>query len=231
MIEKNLKISLIILIISISFKSFGQRFSYSNVSWKVESDHNNIKIFEAITKHKSGLVPLKVQTTINHPISRVISVMTDASRKKEWVPRLLEAKTIESIKFGEYIDYVRFDGPWPVSDRDFLIYIKCSFNAEKKEVFAEIYSVTHPKVPLIDGFIRAHTYNGNSYLKSIENDTKTYVELSFLTDYKGNIPKWIINLIQLKWPRDFIGHLNKQLSKDNIVDKYKHFLKKITPNK
>jgi len=132
------------------------------------------------------------------------------------------SKTVEQLKFGEFIDYASFDAPWPFEDRDFLVYIKTNYDIEKKEVKAVIYSVTHPQMPNRKGFVRGHTFSGNTYLKSVYNDTKTYVEISFFNDYRGNIPKWIVNMVQLTWPRTFIGQLRGQLAKKDVVDRYEN---------
>lgn len=193
---------------------------FDKIEWTKYSDEDSIQVFEAKKAHKSGLIPIKVHTILDYPITKVLTVLTDASRKTEWVPRLDVSKTVEQMAFGEFVDYASFDAPWPFEDRDFLVYIKTDYNVEKKEVKAIIYSVTHPQMPNRKGFVRGHTYSGNTYLKSVYNDTKTYVELSFFNDYKGNIPKWIVNMVQLTWPRTFIGQLRTQLAKKNVTDKY-----------
>ena len=192
------------------------------IEWTKYSDEDNIQVYEAKRAHKSGLIPIKVHTILDYPITKVLTVLTDASRKTEWVPRLDVSKTVEQLKFGEFIDYASFDAPWPFEDRDFLVYIKTNYDIEKKEVKAVIYSVTHPQMPNRKGFVRGHTFSGNTYLKSVYNDTKTYVEISFFNDYKGNIPKWIVNMVQLTWPRTFIGQLRTQLAKKDVSDTYQN---------
>lgn len=198
-----------------------QKVDISDIKWVKYSDEDNIQVFEATEPHSSGLLPIKVHTVLNHPITKVITVMTDASRKTEWVPRLDISKTVEQVGFGDFIDYHSFDAPWPFEDRDFLVRIKTEYDLKKKEVHAEIYSVQHPKMPEVKGFVRGHTYSGNTFLKSIENDTKTYVEVAFFNDYKGDIPKWLINMVQLTWPRTFIAQLRTQLEKGSVKDKFK----------
>ncbi|OFZ51367.1 MAG: hypothetical protein A2381_17790 [Bdellovibrionales bacterium RIFOXYB1_FULL_37_110] len=192
------------------------------IEWTKYSDEDSIQVYEAKRAHRSGLIPIKVHTILDYPITKVLTVLTDASRKTEWVPRLDISKTVEQVAFGEFIDYASFDAPWPFEDRDFLVYIRTNYDIEKKEVKAIIYSVTHPQMPNRKGFVRGHTYSGNTYLKSVFNDTKTYVEISFFNDYRGNIPKWIVNMVQLTWPRTFIGQLRGQLAKKDVVDRYEN---------
>ena len=219
-----IKITVLIASILLVFSAFSESNDLNSLKWIVKSDYDNLIVFKAVKKHESGLIPLKVQTTLNYPISRVVSVLTNAERKKEWVPRLVKAYTVKKIALGEFVDYVSFDAPWPFTNRDFLVYIKCDFNLKNEEIHSKIHSISLPEVPVKKNFIRGHTHSGNTFLRSVSGGTKTYMEMAFLSDYKGNIPKWIINIVQTKWPRRLVKRLRTQLAKNDIVDQYKERL-------
>ncbi len=185
--------------------------------WKMISDDDGIKTYEAINAPKDiGIIPLKVQAVMKQSLTKVLTVLKDPKRKKQWVPMVKEYRTIERFSICESIEYSSFKAPWPLSDRDFVINVKTSYDLKDKSIYATIESTNHPQMPENVDHVRGFTYQGDAYLKMIDGNN-TFLEISFFTDFKGWIPRWIINMVQTNWPRDFIKHLERQLSKSDIV--------------
>ena len=167
-------------------------------------------------KHESGLVPIKVETVFPYPPSRVLAVIADTDRKKEWVPDLRFVRSIEGKSEYDKTEYSIYDSPWPFSDRSFLVRIKSVLDKKNKALIIKLNSVLSDKVPFNPKLVRGYTYNGDVILK---NDGKgnAYFQIMFLTDFKGNIPKWIVNMVQLGWPKKMIKRLKKQIERDDII--------------
>ncbi len=52
------------------------------IKWKISSNKDNISIFTPVNyKHKSGLIPIRFKATLNHNVSRVLSVFVDEKIK------------------------------------------------------------------------------------------------------------------------------------------------------
>lgn len=207
-------------LISLSFAN-----QFDQYDWKVFRENNNITVYKAKSEHKSGLVPIRARSVINHSLAKVISAMSDADRKVEWIPRLIMNKVVSQKTPFSRIEYSHYKAPWPLSNRSFLIDISGEYFKEKKMLVITIKSVDLPEYPQEKDMIRGITHLGRIELTKL-GPNKTAFETWLITDFKGGIPNWIINIIQSKWPFKMLDRFNKQLSKPDIVvlDKYKPLL-------
>lgn len=186
------------------------------IEWKLHKKENNISVFLAKKKHKSGLVPIRAQMILNHDMEKVITVVADNTRKKEWVPSLIENYTVEQVGDYHRIDFARYNSPWPFDDRYFILELKARYDY-KEEAFEFVFSsIEHPKAPKNDDWVEGTAYHGSVVIRS-HGEGKTFLDMIMITDFKGNIPAWLINFIQRKWPHKTMRNLNMQLEKDNIV--------------
>lgn len=187
----------------------------NDFKWEESTEKDGIKIFRADRHKETGIVPIKAQTTLNYSMPKILSVLADTNRKMEWIPQLIAARIVEQKSKYERIEYARYDSPWPFYDRAFVIATKGRYDKEKNSVFIDIQSTEHPSVPLNPEHVRGKTYIGSVYMKGLSKE-KTFFEITLLTDFKGNIPTWIINMVQKKWPFKMFDNLKKQLAKKDI---------------
>jgi hypothetical protein len=207
------KLTIFSLFITFSFQVHS--LHPDDFDWKVKEEKNGIKILTAPRHKETGIVPIKAQTILEQPMPRILSVLATTKRKKEWIPKLLEAYVVEQKSKYERIEYALYDSPWPFNDRAFVISTKGRYNQKENTIFIDIHSIDHPKVPKNKNHVRGNTYIGSVYMKGLTAE-KTYFEITLLTDFKGAIPTWIINLVQGKWPYKMFTNLKKQLAKDDI---------------
>ena len=205
----------VILLLCCSIDAFSYN-SASEIVWELHSEDNNISIFLAKEKHKSGLLPMRAKMILNYDMEKVITVVADNTRKREWVPSLIENYTIEHLGDYRRIDFARYDSPWPFDDRYFVLDLKAKYNY-KKEAFEFIFSSTkHPRAPKNKKWVEGATYFGSVIIRE-HGKGKTFLDMTMITDFKGSIPTWLINFIQRRWPHKTLRNLNRQLAKDDIV--------------
>ncbi len=203
----------VILTFFISFNSFSMH--PDDFTWKLKEEKDQIKIFTAPRHEETGIIPIKANTIIHDSLPRILSVLATTERKKEWIPKLLDAYTVEKVSTYERVEYTLYDAPWPFHDRAFVILNKGRYNKEDNTLFIDMTSIEHKKAPLNSDYVRGHTYIGSVYMKGLSAG-ETFFEITLLTDFKGNIPSWIINMVQKKWPYKFFKNLKSQLTKDDI---------------
>jgi hypothetical protein len=189
-----------------------------NIQWKIHTNKEKIEVYlPKDYKHPSGLVPVRFKATIDYPLSKVLSVLADNSRKMEWIPKLEEAKMIEEISETDVIVYYRYSTPWPFSGRDFLIKSTAEFNSQTKVLKVLMKSVPeHKNLKSNDNYVRGISHDGYTILRYKDKRT-TEIEMAFLNEFGGFIPNFVINLVQKKWPYKFMGNLRRQLRKDDII--------------
>jgi hypothetical protein len=203
----------------VSTNTFSSKLS--EIDWILKSSKEGINIFKPISyKHPSGLVPLRFKAVLKYNISKVLSVLDDSKRKYEWMPGIREIIELDKPNKKEKIVYYRYKTPWPLSERDFIVHNTGEFDVKSKTVLVTIHSVEHLRDPKPSDTVRGISYDGYSKIRFIDKNT-TEVEMAFLNDFKGSIPKFIINFVQSKWPYKFMKNLTNQLRKADI---------KINPN-
>lgn len=190
--------------------------SQNDFEWQLSEEKGTIKVYNSDVHKSTGIVPIKATNILNHSMPKILSVIADVTRKKEWVPNLLKANIVEQKNKYERIEYALYDSPWPFHDREFIIQTKGSYNPKDKSIYIEIKSTKDSNVPLNTDYVRGFTHIGNVYMRYIDKE-KTFFEIILLTDFKGNIPTWIINLVQRKWPYKLFRNLESQLIKNDIV--------------
>ncbi len=189
----------------------------NTINWVKISDDDGIKVYRAKEPHpENGLHAFKVQTIFNFPMPKIISVLVDTPRKKEWVPRHIDTKYVQIIGPYERIEYTRYKAPWPFEDRDFVLHIKAEYDALKKQFFVSMTSVKDKRMPKIKDVVRASSYITHVNLIDINSGKSTDAEMFFMADLKGNIPLWAMDIIQKIWPQKILSSLTKQLKKKDI---------------
>lgn len=191
-------------------------FVYPDLKWEVAYSKKGVKVYKAEKDEKSGIVPIKFETIIDSPPSRVLAVLADSTRKTEWIPHLKHAHTVKKFSEMEKYEYNIYNSPWPFDDRTFLIHLKSTLNEEKREIVTELKSIDLPEVPVKKDHVRGTTYYGKVIIRN-NQEGKTYLEMMFLTDFKGNIPSWIVNLVQSSWPKKMVKNISRQLNKKDLV--------------
>lgn len=178
--------------------------------WEVSSQSEDITVFKA-EKHESGVIPIKGQTIFNHSVSEVLSLIADTPKKINWVPYLTEGRLVESNGPFKRVEYARYKSPWPFQDRIFVLNINGDYDDKANEVYIELKSVSHPAVPETDDSVRGMTYYGAIRIKKLE-EKKTFFEIVLLSDFKGNVPHWIVNMVQAKWPYKMFKQMRTSLT-------------------
>ncbi len=180
-------------------------------AWEKIDDDDGIEVFRQEVPGSSFLA-FKGITTIDAPIEKLLGVLADNEHRTEWVDRLVTSRVVERKSEYDYVVYQHFSAPPLVSDRDY-VYRGRAFR-RGASVVLEMSSVEHPKAPKTVG-VRAHLLK-SSYVLTPEGKNKTRVVVEIHTDPKGDLPSWIVNMIQKSWPRNTLTAFAKQAAKPYV---------------
>lgn len=186
------------------------------IEWEKLSDKNQITVFTPVSfQHGSGLVPIKFKATMDHDVVKVLSALADNERKLEWLPNLEEVQVLEKASLNRVTVYYRYDAPWPFADRDFVVFNDGHYDAGTQTISVDFKSIEHQKDPKYGSSVRGTTYDGYCIIRPLANG-KTELEMAFINDFGGMIPRFLINLVQKKWPYRFMSQLREQLAKKDL---------------
>ncbi|MEN0062396.1 MAG: START domain-containing protein [Myxococcota bacterium] len=158
----------------------------------------------------SKFVAFKGEVIYEAPIGKVLGVILDNDHRLEWVGRLQVNRVLEQTTPFDYVVYQAFGLPPLFSDRDY-VYRGVATQRANGIVELAMSSVEHTKAPETVG-VRADLVDSRYELEALgPNQTRCAVEI--VTDPRGSMPAWIVNLIQRTWPRDTLVGIREQLPK------------------
>ena len=187
----------------------------SKVAWEKLSDRDGIVVYRWETAD-SPLFAFKGEALVEAPIAKIAQVLVDTTRRKEWVPSLIDAKIIRQISERERIEYTSIATPPLTANRDFVLYAKAEFMEKTRELIFHFTSTEEKTTPPTD-MIRGEVLNSRYLLRQL-SPTKTYLEYTVHVDPKGSIARWIVNMVQKNIPRDTIEAIRAQVKKPDIEE-------------
>jgi hypothetical protein len=176
-------------------------------NWQHLTTEKDIEVYRGLIPD-SPLVGFKGKSVIEAPLAKVLSVVYDVEKIKEWLSDVKELKVLERRpNFGK-VEYNRTKAQWPVRDRDFVYQVSVQIQHETKGVEILIESTEHPDAPNPKGVVRGELRSSRYFLKALD-DKRTFLEVEIFADPKGSVPKWMVNLVQKSWPINTISGIRK----------------------
>ena len=185
-------------------------------NWEKISDDNGISVARQDIPD-SSLVAFRGEAVIEAPIAKVANVLMDTSRKLEWVSDIKEARDVRQINQFERVEYNHTGTPWPTRDRDFVFRGIAKLDRATQSMTFELKSVVDPLVPETKN-VRGELKESFYKLTSLDNGTRTRLEVEIQADPKGSIPKWLVNFTQKNWPRKTIEGIRRQCAKPDVYE-------------
>lgn len=182
--------------------------------WTLLEDSDGIQVFKKEIPG-SDVIAFQGKTTIEASAEKLWWVLEDAKHEHEWVDRLAVNVVLEQSSPFERVQYQSFDLPWPISDRDFVYRATCS-QPEKGVFHILLNSVEHSKSPRSTG-VRGDIIESSIILEKKGEDL-THVTVEILSDPKGLIPVWLVNLLQESWPRETLIGMRNQIKKPFVSE-------------
>lgn len=138
--------------------------------------------------------------TVDVPACQLISFYVHPTLATTWVDMLAEYKLVELAPRRSLV-WQRYDMPWPVADREFLLEVNVK-QTDDQTVVVTLESTEDARFPppgdsseLVRG--RMST---SSWTFTRISDTQTLVDMTGHADPSGNFPAWLVNLIQHNFP-------------------------------
>lgn len=174
--------------------------------WKLHAERDNIKIYTK--KHNdSNFQAFKAVALLNSPITNIMAVMANPHSCVEWVHGCVESWGFDEESFRKRYAYSVNDLPWPVQDRDYVLEINTSNNAETGEFSMSMYAVAdkRPKDPKYVRVTVAETH----YFFRPQGEDKTEMIWLQHTEPGGSIPSWLVNALIVDIPIKSMKSLEK----------------------
>jgi hypothetical protein len=201
--------------VMMAFLLVGSGSSHAKSGWEYVGTTKGVKV-ERKTVPNSALFAFRGEGTFEAPIGLLVSVLKDEHIAEEWVDLMLEHTVVRKLAPDTNLLYESYGLPWPISNRDYVMKEEMKYDADTKVFTINYESITDPSRPENPDFVRAMAYRTFWRLKKV-GPGRTFVEVEVLTDPKGALPAWLINLIQKDWPWKTIDGLVTRSKKGDIT--------------
>lgn len=191
---------------------------WTKVSWDPYYTEAGIQVSR---KEIAGcpLIAFRGSGTIPDPIGKVLSVVLDTRRETEWVDGLLESRVVRSVSASEDYEYNRIaSGFFLIKEREVVAHNVLTFDRNNRRAIVDSSSVDLPGVPQKDGAVRAWLEHSALIMEAEDGGRKTSLAIEALVDPRGNIPKWLVNLFQRKFPVQTIRKIHAQAQRPDVIE-------------
>jgi len=157
----------------------------------------------------SEILMTKTVSMLDFDKETVFKAITDIDTRKSWDKVLKEYYMIEG-DCNKAVIYTLVKGvALVVSERETIQQRKTWKNFPDKDSICIHYrSVEHEKAPRKKSIVRAEVIIAGYYFKTISvNPPKTMFVTFDQFDFKGNVPKFVINKFATKVPKEWVGNL------------------------
>jgi hypothetical protein len=200
----------IVLAVILAFAPATNKASLTSPSteWKLSKNSNNVKVF---TRQPEGskIKEFKAVITVTSSLQSLENLIENASAYPKWQSNIASAKIVKQISKTEQYIYYTTDVPWPITDRDAVVYsekVKSADGTITYNLMSKPDYVEEKK-----DFIRIK--NAKGMWQFAPQGNKVEVTYQFYGDPAGTIPDWLINLFIVDGPYTTMLNLKKIVEK------------------
>ena len=169
----------------------------TSFDWEHAKSVDGIKVFTRKSQ-KSAIKEIRIETYFDTDISTFLTILKDANSYIDWVYKCKESKKLDIINETSYYYYVVTDLPFPLNDRDLIIFTEYWVDPNTGNITT--FSEAKPNYfGLKDEFVRIPFFQ-SSWKISNTNNGQIFVEYESLTDPGGSLPSWLVNLALTSGP-------------------------------
>ncbi len=175
-------------------------------AWRLHTDLDGIRIYMK-DQPNSDVQAFKAIAVLAAPLENLMAVMANPLSCPEWVHGCVESRGFDETSFTHRYGYSVNDLPWPVQDRDSVLFIHTSNNPDSGTITIDMWGVAD-KLPKQDGLVRIHQAESRYIFRSLD-DTTTEVTWLQHAEPGGSIPTWLVNALLVDLPMKSLQALEK----------------------
>ena len=190
----------------------------ASIPWEKMGESDGIKVYRKELPG-SPLVSFRGEAVIDAPISKVLAVLEDSTRKVEWMHNLADARELRKVSKFVKVEYNHTSVPWPFFDREFIYIAEAVILKDSRQCLIRVHSIEDPSIPVKDGIVRGWLEDTLYTVSQVgEDGMKTHIDVHVTADPRGDIPKWLVNLFQKGWPEQTLRGIRRQSAKPDIQE-------------
>ena len=173
--------------------------------WELVGMTNGVEVARK-TIEGSELFAFRGEAYTDIHVSVLSALLLNDPIGPEWVDLMNISYLVEQEAPHTKIIRQGYDLPWPVQDRDYIMRQEAQYDASTKTFTLQFQSIVDAREPENACCVRAEATRTYWKIQKLPNG-KSHVTVEVITDPKGLLPAWLINLIQQDWSHNTINGL------------------------
>jgi len=183
----------------------------SDDDWKLRKDKNEIQVFTKKLE-TSNIYKYMVKTKIQASVQEVYEQVIDFNENLKYMELADSLAFLDHQKNKRYINYMRFDMPWPVTNREMVM----DMHVEILEDRIRLVSDDLPNyIEKNEEYVKIEDFHEEWTIKKSRDTDKTQIIIVGWVNPGGNIPTWIVNLFSVRTPFRFVSGIVNEVKKDH----------------
>lgn len=174
----------------------GPTTGLTDEQWTLEANDDGIKVY-ARSRPDSPVREIRATMEVSATPNRVFAVLLDSDRFVEFMPYVVEVRTVGRDDSSIWYLYQRISPPL-VSDRDYTLRHQSVEDPQqgRYELRWEAANERGPKIR--DGVIRVEVCTGSYIVESIDDGARSRLTYRLHTDPGGMLPKWLAEIANVE---------------------------------
>jgi hypothetical protein len=191
---------------------------YAEEQWTLVNDSDGIKTY-TMTIPGSNLISYKAVTDMDAPVEVILEVIKDCPSYPKWYWQCKECRLIKSDQSKhQWAIYFVSDTPWPVTNRDMVLFNIQQDDPKTGNVIIMINSAKDDIVPRKKEYVRVTDCTGGWNLTKIGKN-KTSIQFAIKVDPAGSVPLALANRTAKDTPFKTLQGMRQMLKTDTYFKK------------
>ena len=195
----------LMILVMISAFSFAARDD-----WRLRKEENGIKVYTR-EREESHLYMYKVKTKIGMEPRKVYEHVVDFGENVKYMELVDSMAYMDHRQDERYVNYMRFDLPWPVQNREMVMDMRVHMGPEKIRLVSSNITMTGASG---EDMIPVEDFYEEWVIESAQGKDMTHITVHGWVNPGGAIPLWVVNLFSVRIPFRFISGIIKELKKE-----------------
>jgi len=179
--------------------------------WTLRKEKNGIQVYTK-KRAESNLYMYKVKTQINASVEKVYDQVIDFRENLKYMELVDSLKFLNHREDISYINYMRFDMPWPVTNREMVMEMDVHHHTDSIRL---VSNDLPGYVEQNKNYIQVEDFSEEWIMKFNESQKTTYITIKGWVNPGGDIPAWIVNLFSVRTPFRFISGILSEVKQDS----------------
>jgi len=179
--------------------------------WVLEIEQEGVRVYTQLDE-TSPYKQIKVTTTINAPMEKVMEILMAFSKYKLWMFHVTESYLVNQLNSDTYYVFTLEDAAWPMQDRYQVSRIEHKQSSDESSLhFKSVPDYIEKRVDAI----QIKQYEGYWEVRDRPNHQCT-LEYFLIQNPGGHVPPWLSNFHAVENPYRSVIKLKELAEKDSI---------------